>query len=88
MHEVPPLQKAKSEVIHKIPSIYSLWLQIHLLKKVKQNNVWIISKQFSHPDAMTLTFVKLQKNRHKTVGKDIYTRYLVSIHFSCKKVYL
>ena len=44
----------------------------------------IISKRYEHLQNMTLTPVKCQRNRHKTVWKVANTRYLVSIHFACK----
>ena len=42
-------------------------------------------KQYAHLQTMTEISVKFQRNPHKTVGGDAYTRYLVPIHFGPQK---
>ena len=41
------------------------------------NNFRIISKPHAYLQTMTKTSVKFQMNRHKTVGEDAHTRYIV-----------
>ena len=52
--------------------------------KVTKYNLSFISKPHAHLQTMTKTPVKVQKNRHKTVGGVAHTRYPLSIHFKVK----
>ena len=49
-------------------------------------NLWIISKPHAHLQNIikTYMYVKLQKNRNKTVGGVAHIRYPLSIHFHCQ----
>ena len=46
-----------------------------------KNDLRIISKPHAYVQTMSKTPVKFQKNRYKTVGGDVHTRYPLSIHF-------
>ena len=45
--------------------------------KSDKNNLRIISKPHAYLQTMTKTSVKFRKNRHKTVGGVVHTRYIV-----------
>ena len=53
-------------------------------RKSDKNNLRIISKPHAYVQTMSKTPVKFQKNRYKTVGEDVHTRYPLSIHFDGK----
>ena len=55
-------------------------------KKVLKIKLRIISKLHAHLQTMVKTYVHFQKNRIKTVGGVVHTRYTLSIHFHCKNV--
>ena len=52
--------------------------------KMAKNNLSVISKPHARLQTMTKAPVKFQKNRHKTVGDVVHTRYPLSIHFDSK----
>ena len=55
-----------------------------ILWKSDKNNLRVMPLQYAHLQTMIYTSVKFQRNQHKTVGGDAYTRYQVSIHFGRK----
>ena len=50
-----------------------------------KNNLRIISKPHAYHQITSKTPVKFQKNHFKTVGGVAHTRYILPIHYQCKK---
>ena len=53
-------------------------------RKSNKNGLRIITKPHAYLQTIFKSFVKFQRNRHKTVGGVAHTKYPLSIHFDSK----